>query len=219
MLLPLFLSGNFDIISLSQSLVNNFFIVSKTFFWIHMIAEKEGFEPSRRLNPTYTLSRGASSASWVFLRAWIDLSIHLWLSPLRRSYASYGVEHDYSIQIKPLCQIKIRPFQPFRNVFYGFICLPYRFRYSFIYPAYWGCNNVCHRLDFTNCNIRKEQTCNKVCSWSFPSSAMKLRQHCQSASVAGSSSDDPESSFLIESLRIMNFTDPFMSSLIPEKLS
>jgi len=26
-------------------------------------AEKEGFEPSRRFNPTYTLSRGASSAS------------------------------------------------------------------------------------------------------------------------------------------------------------
>ena len=29
--------------------------------------EKEGFEPSRRFNTTYTLSRGASSASWVFL--------------------------------------------------------------------------------------------------------------------------------------------------------
>lgn len=54
---------------------------------------------------------------------------------------------------------------------------------------------------------------------SFPSSAMKPGLHCQSASVVGSSSDDPESSFLIESLRIMNFTEPFMSSLIPEKLS
>ena len=43
----------------------NFFIF---FFHIRLYkTEKEGFEPSRRFNTTYTLSRGASSASWVFL--------------------------------------------------------------------------------------------------------------------------------------------------------
>ena len=31
------------------------------------MAEKEGFEPSRPVNRTYSLSRGASSATWVFL--------------------------------------------------------------------------------------------------------------------------------------------------------
>ena len=42
----------------------NFFIF---LFLILNNTEKEGFEPSRRFNTTYTLSRGASSASWVFL--------------------------------------------------------------------------------------------------------------------------------------------------------
>ena len=37
------------------------------FFFDLNNTEKEGFEPSRRFNTTYTLSRGASSASWVFL--------------------------------------------------------------------------------------------------------------------------------------------------------
>ena len=31
----------------------------------HLMAQKEGFEPSRRFYPAYSLSRGAPSASWV----------------------------------------------------------------------------------------------------------------------------------------------------------
>ena len=33
------------------------------------MAEKEGFEPSRRSKPTYSLSRGAPSTTWVLLQA------------------------------------------------------------------------------------------------------------------------------------------------------
>ena len=43
-------------------------------------AEKAGFEPARRLNPTYTLSRGASSASWVFLQSLIRNRIYFSVS-------------------------------------------------------------------------------------------------------------------------------------------
>ena len=32
------------------------------------LAQKEGFEPSRRFYPAYSLSRGAPSASWVLLQ-------------------------------------------------------------------------------------------------------------------------------------------------------
>ena len=32
------------------------------------MAEKEGFEPSRRSKPTYSLSRGAPSTTWVLLQ-------------------------------------------------------------------------------------------------------------------------------------------------------
>ena len=47
---------------------------SRILFSLAELTEKEGFEPSRRFNTTYTLSRGASSASWVFLRIfWISL--------------------------------------------------------------------------------------------------------------------------------------------------
>ena len=34
---------------------------------LFFVAEKEGFEPSRQLSQTYSLSRGAPSASWVLL--------------------------------------------------------------------------------------------------------------------------------------------------------
>ena len=33
-----------------------------------LLAQKEGFEPSRRFYPAYSLSRGAPSATWVLLR-------------------------------------------------------------------------------------------------------------------------------------------------------
>ena len=36
------------------------------------VAQKEGFEPSRRFYPAYSLSRGAPSASWVLLQITIS---------------------------------------------------------------------------------------------------------------------------------------------------
>ena len=59
--------SNSDIISCCLRFVKNFFQLFYFFFFDLNNTEKEGFEPSRRFNTTYTLSRGASSASWVFL--------------------------------------------------------------------------------------------------------------------------------------------------------
>ena len=60
--------SNSDIISCCFRFVKNFFqLFIFPFYLIFNKTEKEGFEPSRRFNTTYTLSRGASSASWVFL--------------------------------------------------------------------------------------------------------------------------------------------------------
>ena len=59
--------SNSDIISCCLRFVKNFFQLFYFSFFDLNNTEKEGFEPSRRFNTTYTLSRGASSASWVFL--------------------------------------------------------------------------------------------------------------------------------------------------------
>ena len=46
---------------------------SKRYIACSDVAQKEGFEPSRRFYPPYSLSRGAPSASWVLLQTHMQL--------------------------------------------------------------------------------------------------------------------------------------------------
>ena len=60
---------NFLTISHSQVFVNNLFKVFWTFYFVLFFKKRRKRDLNPRAGcPTYTLSRGASSASWVFLR-------------------------------------------------------------------------------------------------------------------------------------------------------
>ena len=86
----LFLScSNSDILSQCLLFVNNFFhLFLKFFFEVLQADERRKRDLNPRAGfPTYTLSRGASSASWVFLLAWISVI----------SYSIYSVVHQQCI--------------------------------------------------------------------------------------------------------------------------
>ena len=56
----------------------------------------------RAAQTTYTLSRGASSASWVFLHIWISSIIHI---KLFLNLCASSWRKDYYTWLTPLCQL------------------------------------------------------------------------------------------------------------------
>ena len=95
-LLLLYLSGNSDILSQCLLFVNNFFhLFLKFFFEVLQADERRKRDLNPRAGfPTYTLSRGASSASWVFLLITVAnyhlLSLSGELARRRINYTSYS---------------------------------------------------------------------------------------------------------------------------------